>query len=179
MRGCRVAALTLASIAAAWAAAPARAELLDAEGNAPGIESPAPVLDDVGFITGNTTISTAFSITASGTYTVTLTDLLFPDPFQSLALAITSATTTFGTLTAPGSIDVVLDGPMQLFALVFGMPDTHSGVGLYGVNVVLSGGGGSEPVPLPAGAWLLLSGLSALLVRRSSLRRGTARIDAE
>jgi hypothetical protein len=86
----RAATLALAAIVAAWAALPARAELLDAEGNAPGIESPAPVLDDVGFITGNSTTSTAFSITASGTYTVTLTDLLFPDPFQSLALAITS-----------------------------------------------------------------------------------------
>src|SRR5262245_15049759 len=99
MMGRRVAALALASIAAAWIAAPARAELLDAEGDAPGITSPEPVLDDVEFITGNSTTSTAFAITAAGTYTVSLTDLLFPDPFQSLALAITSATTTFGALT--------------------------------------------------------------------------------
>jgi len=166
MKSRRVAALALASIAAAWAAAPVRAELLDAEGNAAGISRAAPVLEDVGFITGNSTVSTAFSITASGTYTVTLTDLLFPDPFQSLALAITSATTTFGSLTEPGSVDVILDGPMQLFALVFGTPDAVSGIGLYGLAITLSDGGGSEPVPLPAGAWLLLSGLAALLARR-------------
>ena len=141
----------------------AQAELLDAGGNGPGIRSQAPVLDEVRLITGSSTVSTEFSITKDGTYTVTLTDLMFPDPFETLALAITSATTTFGTLTAPGSIDIVLDGPTQLFALVFGAPNARTGVGLYGVRIVLAdnggGGGGGNPVPLPGAIWLLASAL--------------------
>jgi len=154
--------LALALGLAPWLAAPAFADLVDADGNAQGVHAPAPVLDDVQIVTGSTTTSTAFEITAAGTYTVTLTDFAFPDPFQSLALAITSATATLALLTEPGSFDLVLDGPMQLFALVFGVPNEESGVGLYGVNIVLArNGGGGEPVPLPASAWLLLSGLAA------------------
>ena len=147
---------------------PAHAALLDARGNAPGLTSPAPVLDDVQLITGSSTVATEFSITAEGTYTVTLTDLMFPDPFQELALAITSATTTFGTLTAPGSMDLVLDGPTKLFALVFGVPNAHTGVGLYGVRIVLAdnGGGGGNPVPLPAAIWLFASALFGTFLRR-------------
>ena len=155
--------LALALGLAPWLAAPAYADLVDADGNAPGVRAAAPVLEDVQIITGSTTTSTAFEITAGGTYTVTLTDFVFPDPFESLALAITSATATLALLTEPGSFDLVIDGPMQLFALVFGVPSADSGVGLYGVSIVLAQNGGGEPVPLPAASWLLLSALAAAL----------------
>jgi hypothetical protein len=167
MSGSRIGALTLAASALLWLASPARAELVDAQGNAPGIAAAAPVFEDVGFITGNATTSTAFSITAAGTYTVTLTDFAFPDAFQSLALAITSATATLATLDAPGTIDFVLNGPAQLFALVYGAPNLNTGVGLYGLRVALADNGGGNQVPLPASLWLLASAVaSALLGQR-------------
>ena len=60
MSGSRIAWLVLAAGALQWAAPPVRAELVDAQGNAPGIAAAAPVFEDVGFITGNATTATAF-----------------------------------------------------------------------------------------------------------------------
>lgn len=115
-------------------------------------------------ITGTDSIVLPFVISGgmpSGTVTVTLTDLAWPGLMSSLSFAASTSTSLLAQLTAPGSVTFGVGGTGSYFATVYGIADPNFGSGLYSLNISYS------PVPLPAAAWLLLSGL-ALLPRKTN-----------
>lgn len=115
-------------------------------------------------ITGTDSIVLPFVVSGgmpAGSVTVTLSDLAWPGLMSSLSFAATTSTSLLSQLTAPGSVTFGIDGPGTYFATVYGVADPNFGSGLYSLNLKYS------PVPLPAAAWLLLSGL-ALLPRKGN-----------
>jgi hypothetical protein len=114
-------------------------------------------------ITGTDSIVLPFVITGgmpAGSVTVTLADLAWPGLMSSLSFAATTSTSLLAQLTAPGSVTFDVSGAGTYFATVYGIADPNFGSGLYSLNLSYS------PVPLPAAAWLLASGLVLLRTRR-------------
>ncbi|MES1263296.1 MAG: hypothetical protein ABUL69_02995 [Peristeroidobacter soli] len=97
----------------------------------------------------------------AGTVTVTLQDLGWPAKFDSLSFAASTSTSLLAQMSAPGRLTFQVDGPNNYFATVYGLANAAAGSGLYSLNLSYA------PVPLPAAAWLLLSGL-ALLPRKTN-----------
>jgi hypothetical protein len=97
----------------------------------------------------------------AGRVTVTLQDLGWPGLFGSLSFAATTSTSLLAELAEPGRMSFAVSGAGNYFATVYGIADPNFGSGLYSLNLKYS------PVPLPAAAWLLLSGL-ALLPRKTN-----------
>lgn len=88
---------------------------------------------------------------------VTLTDFEFPEPFETLTLAITSSTALLGSTSGPGTFSFHAE-PGTYFAHVVGdagkMPGTDLEMGAYGLLIT--------EVPIPAAALLFFSGLAVL-----------------
>lgn len=115
-------------------------------------------------ITGTDSIVLPFAIAGgmpAGTVTVTLDDLGWPGLFSSLSFAASTSTSLLAQLAGPGNLSFNVAGAGNYFATVYGVADPNFGSGLYSLNLKYS------PVPLPAAAWLLLSGL-ALLPRKTN-----------
>lgn len=109
-------------------------------------------------ITGTDSIVLPFVIAGgmpNGTVTVTLTDLAWPGLMTSLSFAASTSTSLLAQLTEPGSVTFGV-GAGSYFATVYGVADPNFGSGLYSLTLRYA------PVPLPAAAWLLLSGLAFL-----------------
>lgn len=104
----------------------------------------------------------SLSLPSSGTLSITLSDLQFPQALDSLSLLVTDLNGLLQRIDGPGSLMVNLSGPAQLFVAVFARTDDRFTPGLYAVTTQFSA------VPLPAAVWLLLSGLGGLaaVVRR-------------
>jgi len=114
-------------------------------------------------ISGTQSISLTFIIpvgVAAGTVSVTLADLNWPGAMSSLSFAATTSTSLLAQLAAPGAMNFDVSGPGEYFATVYGVADPALGSGLYSLNLSYS------PVPLPAAAWLMASGLLLLRARR-------------
>ena len=116
----------------------------------------------VAFIKDTDYFSEAFTIDTAGTYQATLTDFNFPSDFGQVALDVTTAVATEGSLIGPGSF--VFDAePGTYYASVYGVGGGALNLGLLGVQVeATSTAITSSPVPLPASLVLLLSGLAVL-----------------
>ncbi len=115
-------------------------------------------------ITGTDSIVLPFVIAGgmpAGMVTVTLQDLGWPGLFSSLSFAASTSTSLLAQLAEPGRMSFSVNGAGNYFATVYGVADPNFGSGLYSLNLKYS------PVPLPAAAWLLLSGL-ALLPRKTN-----------
>jgi hypothetical protein len=107
------------------------------------------VYEDVGFLDGFEYGTDSFIIGDAGTYKATLTDFEFPAGFDYLALIVTSATDTYGSVELTGDTTGMFSfhaDPGTYFASIIG--DTGGGLGLYGVEIA--------SVPEPS-TWLLLS----------------------
>jgi hypothetical protein len=114
-------------------------------------------------ITGTDSIVLPFVVPGgitAGSVTVTLADLGWPGLMSSLSFAATTSTSLLGQLDGPGSLTFSISGPGSYFATVYGVADPSFGAGLYSLNLSYA------PVPLPAAAWLLMSGLVLLRARR-------------
>jgi hypothetical protein len=107
-------------------------------------------------------------IPLAGTVTITLRDLQWPDPFTTLSLALTDSRSSLAQLAAPGALTFDVSSPGQYFAFVFGQAQGALNMGLYSIHVSLAPS--VAPVPLPAAAWLMLSGFAGLLSLRRRLR---------
>jgi hypothetical protein len=105
----------------------------------------------------------ALAATSSGQLTVRLTDIGWPEALSSLSMLVTDLNGMWhkvdGSTGADGLI-FNLSGPANLFVAVFARSDSRFVPGLYNLQANFS------PVPLPAAAWLLLSGLGGLAAFR-------------
>ena len=114
-------------------------------------------------ITGTQSIVLPFVVpvgTPGGTVSVSLQDLGWPSLMSSLSFAASTSTSLLAQLAQPGMTTFDIAGPGTYFATVYGVADPAFGSGLYSLNLSYA------PVPLPAAAWLLMSGLGLFGLRR-------------
>lgn len=105
----------------------------------------------------------ALTTSSAGQLTVRLTDIEWPSALQSLSLLVTDLNGLWKKVegaTGPDGLVFNLSGPANLFVAVFAQSDSRYVPGLYNLQASFS------PVPLPAAAWLLLSGLGGLAAFR-------------
>jgi hypothetical protein len=115
------------------------------------------VYDNVGFFKTETFFTEEFTISNAGSYTSTLTDFNFPAPMVDIGMDVTTATDLLGSLLTPGSFNFNAT-PGKYFVSFFGIADTStsSQLGQFGIEI--------SQVPVPAAAWLFVSGLMGLIV---------------
>ncbi len=103
------------------------------------------------------------STSGAGQLTVRLTDIEWPAALPSLSLLVTDLNGLWKKIDGSTGADGLifdLSGPANLFVAVFAQSDSRYVPGLYNLQASFS------PVPLPAAAWLLLSGMGGLAAFR-------------
>lgn len=102
----------------------------------------------------------SLSLPSAGTLTVRLTDMQWPQALESLSFLLTDLDDVWKRIDGSGSLSFQVSGPTQFFAAVYARSGSGGGLGLYNLQADFA------PVPLPAAAWLLLSGLAGLTALR-------------
>ncbi len=123
-------------------------------------------------LSGNSLQSTLLpiAVTSAGTVTVTLTDLTWPTRLANLSFAATDSSHVLGRLAGPGVLSFAVAAAGVFSAEVFGTPAGPAAAGLYSLRVDFA------PVPLPAAAFFLISGLLGLGGTARFSRKGAVRV---
>ena len=116
--------------------------------------------DSATFVQGEQAGVQSFDITTPGTLTLTLTDIPWLDVVSDITTSVTTAGGVVGTSIGAGSESFSV-GSGTLFTHWFADASGPSGLGVIGIEVVFQAAN-ATPVPLPASALLLLSGLGVL-----------------
>jgi len=130
--------------------------------------------DSAGFIQGNQSFVDSFTLTTSGTLTISLADVPWLDPLTNLNVFVTSASGPLGSSMGIGAESMQI-GPGTFYAHWFGDADGQYKIGVYSLQIMFRPQG-TSPVPLPDSLVLLLSGLGLAFARR--WRRSSARESA-
>jgi len=127
-----------------------------------------PLFVSTTLVTGTSMTLTDLNLSTPGTLMIELDDLKWPAALQSLSFTLTSATEKLQTFTAVSgaahntwTFDIGTAG--TYYGSIFATPNANSKAGMYYANVSYSN---VAPVPLPAAAWLLLSGVAGLAAFR-------------
>lgn len=122
-----------------------------------------PLYESTALVSAPTITVTQLDLTSAGTLNISLKDLAWPDIAQALSFSLSSPTEVITRQSTSGTSPLVLSydvtGPMTLFASVYAAPRATARAALYHMNISFTS---VAPVPLPAGVWLLLSGLAGL-----------------
>lgn len=120
-------------------------------------------LDSTKFVWGTDLNVNTLSLPSAGTVSIKLQDFAWPEALETMTLLVTDLHGIWERLDGSGSLTVDVTGATKLFTAVFARSSADS-LGLYNLNASFT------PVPLPAAAWLLLSGLGGLgLFRRKAV----------
>jgi hypothetical protein len=105
----------------------------------------------------------SLAATGAGSVTVRLTDIQWPQALQSVSVLVTDLDGIWRKIdgpTDPNGLIFNLNGAANLFVAVFARSQDKYSPGVYHLQASFA------PVPLPAAAWLLLSGLGGLAAFR-------------
>jgi len=109
------------------------------------------------------------NITGAGTLSVKLTDLKWPDLLGTLSFTVFDATHVLGSYSLDNSLATSGIGTFNVntagtyYASIFATPATGKSGGLYNAQIYFQT---TAPVPLPAAAWLMISGLACFAAVR-------------
>jgi hypothetical protein len=131
--------------------------------------------DGSGFVQGTEAFSQTFNLTAPGTLTVTLSNIAWPQQLASLNFLLSSANGMMGPEIGSGTFTFDVAAGGNVFAQWFGTAQGPLNAGVYSLKIEFQPQG-AMPVPLPASAVLLLSGLALLAWQR---RARNAKIGTE
>lgn len=124
--------------------------------------------EHVSLVQGSEVFTERVNIERDGEYELKITDFDFPDPFEKLGVAITTSTEMIDKLTLSGgeltASSAVFLGQGNYYLTLFGIAGVAD-LGLYGVQLKFIAPSVSA-VPLPAGIYLLLSGIVYLFTFR-------------
>lgn len=146
--------LAVATLALAGAAREARADTI--------------LLEQSGLISGHQSFVYSFATPGSGTLSVRLSNLDWPERLASLSFALTTATGVLHSVAEPGDFSFDIGTAGALYAHVAGTAQGSLDLGLFSLRISFQPA--ASPVPLPAGIWMLLAGIATTggLMRRKA-----------
>jgi hypothetical protein len=133
----------------------------------PSQASAVTLYDGAGFLYGTQSFSDSFTLPSSGTLTVTLTNVAWPQQLASLKLMVES---TDGVLKSGDASASPFSSSFSVkagdvFAQWFGTAQGSLNTGVYTMSINFQPTVGN-PVPLPTSIALFLSGIGLLLLQR-------------
>jgi hypothetical protein len=128
------------------------------------------LVEHTGMIFGSQASSFEVLAPGAGTLTLRLADLVFTSELQSLSADLSTATQLLAGLQGPGTLIWEVGAAGKYFATISGVAGGQFQLGL--ASFVVEFEPVLAPVPLPAGLWLLLTGIIAL--RGVARRAGSA-----
>jgi hypothetical protein len=128
---------------------------------APGARAETMLVSQTSLVSGSYSSVDSFSVPSSGTVTVELSNLPWPQALSSLSFMASSASEVLSSWsTQTSSIESFAVTPGTYFAHVFGSATGPLDLGLYSMTVSFTPAG---TVALPATGWMLGMGLLMLL----------------
>jgi hypothetical protein len=115
-------------------------------------------------VTGTSMNLTEFNLSSPGTLVIELDDLKWPAALDALSFSLTDASHVLQTFTASTGVasntwTFAVATAGTFYGSIFAKPNSTATAGMYYANVDYQS---VAPVPLPAAAWLLLSGIAGL-----------------
>jgi len=133
------------------------------------------LLSETGVINGSQSYVYSLNAARAGTFTIQLENIDWPQKLANLTFAATTATSVLAKLEEAGTLSFDVGAAGVYYALVSGTAQA-SGVFNMGLFSLRADFTPAAPIPLPAGVWLLLSGVGMLAGarRRRADAAGTA-----
>jgi hypothetical protein len=129
---------------------------------APFANADTLLLESTTFINGSQSAVYSLSAPSAGALNVKLTNLDWPERLSSLSFALTTASGVLDRLNAEGTLNIDLTSAGTYYAVVAGTAQGMWNAGMFSLKITFDPLAGTTPVPLPAGLWLLLSGLAGV-----------------
>lgn len=129
------------------------------------------IYDGSAFMQGTQSFQQTFNLISAGTLTVTLTNQTWPTQLANLSLLLSTASGPVGPSMGAGTESFQV-GAGLITAQWFGTAQGPLDTGVYSLAIQFAPS--MAPVPLPASAVLLLSGLGLLLLQRRRNSMGLA-----
>lgn len=114
-------------------------------------------------VTASTSMNlTDLNLSSPGKLTISLNDLAWPALLDTLSFSLTDATHVLQTFAATGPTNTWtfnVSAPGTYYGTIFAKPSAAARAGMYHATYSYES---VAPVPLPAAAWLLFSGIAGL-----------------